>query len=514
VAESFNVASSNRIAISGSALTIDPTSALAQGTTYFVVINPGAIEDLAGNDFAGTITYDFATALPDNPAEQPVITSSGGGAAATVSAFDGSSAVVRVEATDPNDDTLTYSITGGLDGTFFTINPQTGVLAFVAAPDFESPADSNGDNAYEVIVTAFDGVFADSQTLNVTVEDRSVAPRLIAPDGFAGGIGGTTAVFLTSGFQDIRIIDAPGTITLNGPPGGDDIVRFDSAASAYTITRVGSRVEIADGDTQVSIPVSPTGINVAFADGPRTLGFNDGQIRIGSQVVDNIANAITAPAETDPLPDLADPSVRGRLIVAEGSPVIADGNLDVFGTTFDNELFVISGGDIAIRVGFIGGMDTIGFDGAASDYTASRLGSTVFIETEGTRVSIPISPTGTKLLFGNDERLLKVDTATGKILIGTQEIGASPTPLSGNLQASAIDLADFDFAEFQISGDSIALAPKSFDEMLEMVDLGTDNVLMPRDPEPHFSSGPLATDLLVTMPDYVIPGLTLDSFAP
>ncbi|NBB26300.1 hypothetical protein GVM20_14300, partial [Porphyrobacter sp. SLTP] len=73
VVEAFNVASSNRIAISGSTLTIDPTNALVQGTTYFVVINPGAIEDLAGNDFAGTSTYDFATVPPTDTAA-PVAT--------------------------------------------------------------------------------------------------------------------------------------------------------------------------------------------------------------------------------------------------------------------------------------------------------------------------------------------------------------------------------------------------------------------------------------------------------
>ena len=33
--------------------TIDPTSSLTPGTAYYVQIEKGAIEDLAGNDFAG-----------------------------------------------------------------------------------------------------------------------------------------------------------------------------------------------------------------------------------------------------------------------------------------------------------------------------------------------------------------------------------------------------------------------------------------------------------------------------
>ncbi|MFO6430250.1 Calx-beta domain-containing protein [Erythrobacter sp. W302b] len=402
--------------------------------------------------------------------QQVTITSNAGGDSAAFSVPEGQSAVTQVLAIAPAGTTVSYAIAGGADASRFTINPQTGQLSFVAVPDFERPTDSGGDNVYQVIVSASDGSLSDTQTLSVTIEDRSVAPRLIAPDGFAGGIGGTTAVFLTSGFQDIRFVDAPGTITLSGAPGGDDIIRFAGAASAYTITRVGSRVDIADGDTRVSIPVSPTSINVVFADGPRTLGIVNGQVRIGSQLVSNAGAAITAPAEIDPLPNLADPAVRGRLIVAEGSPVTVAGKIDVFGTSFDNELFVAAGGDVAIRGGFTGGMDTVGFMGPASDYTAVRSGSTVLIETNGTRVSIPISPTGTKLLFGSEDRLLKVDTVTGKTLIGTQEIGASPTPLTTSLQTSSIDASDVTGSISPNGGDLMALAPDSFEEMLAFAD--------------------------------------------
>jgi VCBS repeat-containing protein len=373
-----------------------------------------------------------------------MITSNGGGALGAVSIAEGQTVVTQVSASGAAGITVTYSITGGVDASRFTINPVTGQLSFVAAPDFEAPDDSDGDNLYEVIVSASDGSFTDTQTLNVSVGDRSVAARLIAPDGFAGGIGGTTAVFLTSGFQDIEIIDAPGTITLSGAPGGDDIIRFAGDASGYTITRVGSRVEIADGDTRVSIPVSPTGINVVFADGPRTLAIVGSNVQIGSQVASNTAAVITAPAEPGPLPDLADPDARGRLIVAEGSPVIIDGNVDVFGTNFDAETLTIRGGDVAIRGGFTGGDDTIGFDQLASTYTAVRVGSIVIIEGGDTRVSIPVSPGGVILLFGTDQRLLRLDTETGQIVLGDLVITNAPQQLGAPDTNPVIDLADLD----------------------------------------------------------------------
>ncbi|MDB5390937.1 MAG: Cadherin domain protein [Planctomycetaceae bacterium] len=52
--------------------------------------------------------------------------------------------------------TLTYSISGGADAALFNINPSTGALVFLAAPDFEAPADAGTDNVYDIQVTADD----------------------------------------------------------------------------------------------------------------------------------------------------------------------------------------------------------------------------------------------------------------------------------------------------------------------------------------------------------------------
>jgi methionine-rich copper-binding protein CopC len=59
--ESFDIASSARLILSGSTLTIDPTKNLANGIQYFVVLPSGVVTDLAGNQFQGTSTYDFTT---------------------------------------------------------------------------------------------------------------------------------------------------------------------------------------------------------------------------------------------------------------------------------------------------------------------------------------------------------------------------------------------------------------------------------------------------------------------
>jgi methionine-rich copper-binding protein CopC len=59
--ETFDAATSTRLTLSGSTLTIDPTSNLAGNTQYFVTFASGSIKDLANNNYAGTTTYDFRT---------------------------------------------------------------------------------------------------------------------------------------------------------------------------------------------------------------------------------------------------------------------------------------------------------------------------------------------------------------------------------------------------------------------------------------------------------------------
>ncbi|MDD2450753.1 MAG: S8 family serine peptidase [Sulfurovum sp.] len=67
-------------------------------------------------------------------------------------------------------DSITYTISGGEDSTKFSLDAQTGILTFKSAPDFEDPADSNGDNKYELNVTATDTYDNQSeQTLIVIV---------------------------------------------------------------------------------------------------------------------------------------------------------------------------------------------------------------------------------------------------------------------------------------------------------------------------------------------------------
>lgn len=153
----------------------EPTS-VSQTVSWSTLNNFGITDDgvwtigLRVTDASGSTDTTTTTLTVHNVA--PTITSS-----ATVSIAENATAVQTVTATDPVD-TPTYSITGGADASLFAINSTTGALTFVAAPDFDSPADSDLDNVYKVEVSAGDGDATSLQTISVTVTD--VAEALIA----------------------------------------------------------------------------------------------------------------------------------------------------------------------------------------------------------------------------------------------------------------------------------------------------------------------------------------------
>jgi hypothetical protein len=72
-------------------------------------------------------------------------------------------------ATDADNDTVNYTISGGNDLDKFQL--VSGALSFLAAPDFETPSDSATNNTYEVEITASDGFLTSSQSVTINVID-------------------------------------------------------------------------------------------------------------------------------------------------------------------------------------------------------------------------------------------------------------------------------------------------------------------------------------------------------
>ncbi|HEX6915672.1 MAG TPA: T9SS type A sorting domain-containing protein, partial [Chitinophagaceae bacterium] len=122
---------------------------------------------------------------------------------------------------------IVYSITGGADAAKFSINGSSGALVFVVAPDFETPADADANNSYEVTIRASDGTSNDEQTITVTVTNENDNTPVITSNGGAA----TATVSLLNPQQLVTTVsasDADGNLdplvyTISG---GDDAADF------------------------------------------------------------------------------------------------------------------------------------------------------------------------------------------------------------------------------------------------------------------------------------------------
>src|SRR5262249_17304949 len=121
---------------------------------------------------------------------------------------------------------LSYAIVGGADFAKFQIDPATGLLSFVTAPDFEAPADANGDNKYVVAVRVSDGTLFDKQIITVTVADVPGVTRV--GDTAANPLTGTPENDVLRGLAGNDTLNGlGGNDTLDGGPGSDTILGGD-----------------------------------------------------------------------------------------------------------------------------------------------------------------------------------------------------------------------------------------------------------------------------------------------
>jgi methionine-rich copper-binding protein CopC len=72
--EQFDAATSTRLTVQGSTLTLDPSADLTGATGYYLELAPGSMKDLAGNAFIGSSSYDFSTQSVGTDAAAPLAT--------------------------------------------------------------------------------------------------------------------------------------------------------------------------------------------------------------------------------------------------------------------------------------------------------------------------------------------------------------------------------------------------------------------------------------------------------
>ena len=87
---------------------------------------------------------------------------------ASYSIIEEQTSAFTVTASDADNDSLTFTISG-VDAGLFNITSSGGVVTFTNAPDFESPSDNDSNNAYQITATVSDGNATDSMAFTLTV---------------------------------------------------------------------------------------------------------------------------------------------------------------------------------------------------------------------------------------------------------------------------------------------------------------------------------------------------------
>ena len=130
-----------------------------------------------------------------------------------ISVVENQTSAFTVNATDPNGDTLTYSLSGD-DASLLSISNQ-GVVTFNTAPDFENPSDGDTDNVYKITVTVSDGSLNAIANFEITVTNDTS--------------------------DDITTENYDGTLVLSGPIQSADIcfvenITIPCSESSFTTT--------------------------------------------------------------------------------------------------------------------------------------------------------------------------------------------------------------------------------------------------------------------------------------
>ncbi|GAA5505761.1 cadherin domain-containing protein [Novipirellula caenicola] len=429
---------------------------------------------------------DIAVTVTDAN-DAPVITSDGGGATAAVNAAENQTAVTTVTASDEDlpAQTLTYSISGGADSGLFSIS-SGGVLTFNAAPDFENPTDTGGDNVYDVQVTVTDDGapnLSDIQDIAVTVTD--VDPESTAVDDAYSGIVGNVGL-------DVPVANGLLSNDLGGP-------------AAVTAVNGGANVGIATATTHGTVTVQADGSFLYEPDAGNLLADSftyeldtattaTVNLTFGTDLVwfidvtpSGAGNEGTLSDPFTSIPDYHGVAAAGdKVFIAEGSYT---GPLNL-----DNNTIVIGEGAVAGPVVFI----------VVGDPTADLLGVTVPTDSRvlpsvgGTAPVITSATNGINLAQGNTVRGVDIGNTNGTGISGTSvgtstvsDVSITGTGAGVNITTGTLAMSFDEISSSNAAGISLSGVSGDFDVATGTINAGSSTAV-------NISGNPVDLDVTLT----------------
>ena len=357
----------------------NPTDGNTNNTYYVIVKAAAGGEEAMSDEVAVTVTDVNELGTLMSPSLPAAYEENGTAALGTFTLSGGTM-----------DSTAVWSLEG-VDAGDFSING--GVLAFTSAPNFEMPADADGDNIYQVTVKAAAGGEMDMAAVSVMVTDANDAPM------FAHATGTRSIAENTDSGMDIgnpvTATDEDGD-TLTYTLGGTDAASFDiDSATGQLMTKAAL-----DYETKMSYMVMVTATDPEGATDTRDITVN----------VTDVAVENSAPVFTDGATatrSVAENSAAGMNI---GNPVMAT---DSDG---DKLLYTLAGTDAA-------SFDLDGATGqlmtkAALDYETKASYSVMVTATDGSGESNDSTSIGVTINVSNMDETGSLELSTMSPTVG------------------------------------------------------------------------------------------------
>lgn len=406
---------------------------------------------VSATDGSSTDTQALAVSV-GNVNEGVVITSNGGGSSASVAVAENGTAVATVTASDPEGGAVTYAIAGGADSSRFTINAATGALAFIAAPNFEAPGDVGGNNVYDVLVSASDGIFSDTQAIAVQVGNVNEAPAVTSNGG-----GASAAVSVAENSLAVTIVNAgdpDGTAATYSIVGGADAARFTINPQTGLLQFVAA--------PDYELPADSNGDNVYAV----VVRASDGQLgddQVLSVTVTNVrdGNNVTGTSASDSI-SATSTTIALRTSNEEDTVFGRDGHDNIQGMAGDDDLYGEGGNDVLIGGAGLDrltgglGKDTYTYNSVSESSVMARDTILDFSRVQGDKISL--SAIDSNSLVSNNQAFTFIGTAAFSNVAGQlrYETLGGVTTISGDVDGDAVaDLV------IQLSG-SLALISSDF----------------------------------------------------
>jgi hypothetical protein len=216
---------------SAGVITFNTAPAYATKSLYSITVNVSDGTDSASQALLISIT---------NPSEgAPVIS----GLATTISVQENLTSVVTVSASDPDGDSLTYSLTG-TDASSLSIS-SSGVITFNSAPDYETKT------SYSVTVNVSDGTNTTSQPLTINITNTNDNAPVISGLPTSISVAENQVAVITVSASDVDggslTYSLSGTDAASLNISSSGVITFNTAPDYETKTSYSVTVNVSDG---------------------------------------------------------------------------------------------------------------------------------------------------------------------------------------------------------------------------------------------------------------------------